>query len=282
MIKIKKVLNSSVVLVEDEQNKEYILFGKGIGYGQKAGNTVEEHQADQIFVPVENVKVKEYLDVLDTIPPVYVELTGQIVAYAEKKLQTKLNTGIYFTLMDHLHFAVERLSKKIAITNKVFWEIKNYYAEEFEIGLFSLELIKEKLHIEMPKEEAANIAFHLINAQSGEKESKDGMKMAKMIGSIVNLVRYSMNIDMDTENVHYTRFVTHVKFFVERFYTDKMLEATDNILFEQIASLYPQAMDGAFKIKEYINQVYGKTIPNEEITYLAVHIHRLISYNQLA
>lgn len=88
--------------------------------------------------------------------------------------------------------------------------------------------------------------------------------MAKMIGSIVNLVRYSMNIDMDTENVHYTRFVTHVKFFVERFYTDKMLENTDNILFEQIASLYPQAMDGAFKIKEYIHQVYGKTIPNEE------------------
>ncbi|RRJ63274.1 PRD domain-containing protein [Paenibacillus oralis] len=282
MIKIKKVLNSSVVLVEDEQNKEYIMFGKGIGYGQKAGNTVEEHQADQIFMPIENVKVKEYLGVLDAIPPVYVELTGQIVAYAEKKLQTKLNTGIYFTLMDHLHFAVERLSKNIAIANKVFWEIKNYYAEEFEIGLFSLELIKEKLQIDMPKEEAANIAFHLINAQSGEKESKDGMKMAKMIGSIVNLVRYSMNIDMDTENVHYTRFVTHVKFFVERFYTDKMLENTDNILFEQIASLYPQAMDGAFKIKEYIHQVYGKNIPNEELTYLAVHIHRLISYNQLA
>lgn len=144
MIKIKKVLNSSVVLVEDEQNKEYIMFGKGIGYGQKAGNTVEEHQADQIFMPIENVKVKEYLGVLDAIPPVYVELTGQIVAYAEKKLQTKLNTGIYFTLMDHLHFAVERLSKNIAIANKVFWEIKNYYAEEFAIGLFSLEADQRK------------------------------------------------------------------------------------------------------------------------------------------
>ncbi|HZH60339.1 MAG TPA: CAT RNA binding domain-containing protein, partial [Metabacillus sp.] len=35
MIKIKKVLNSSVVLAEDEQKKEFILFGKGIGYGQK-------------------------------------------------------------------------------------------------------------------------------------------------------------------------------------------------------------------------------------------------------
>lgn len=282
MLKIKKVLNSSVILAEDEQNKEYIMLGKGIGYGQKVGSMIEEHQADRIFMPIENVKVKEYLGLLDAIPPVYVELTGRIVAYAEGKLQTKLNTGIYFTLMDHLHFAVERYHKKIAISNKVFWEIKNYYAEEFAIGLFALDLIKEKLQIDMPKEEAANIAFHLINAQSEEKESKDGMKMAKMIGSIVNLVRYSMNIDMDTENVHYTRFVTHVKFFVERFYTGKMMKDTDNILFQQIASLYPQAMDGAFKIKEYLQQVHGITIPNEELTYLAVHIHRLISHNQLA
>lgn len=281
MIKIKKVLNSSVVLVENEQKKEYILFGKGIGYGQKAGNIIEERQADQMFIPVENVKVKEYLGLLDSIPPAFIELTQQIVHYAEEKLNTKLNTGIYFTLMDHLHFAVERFKKNINITNRVYWEIKNYYAEEFEIGVYALKQMNEKFNIEMPIEEAANIAFHLINAQGEKQESKDAMKAAKMIGSIVNLVRYTLNINMDERNIHYTRFITHVKFFVERFYADKMLEDTDNILFEQIASLYPQAMNGAFKIKEYIKQVYEKTIPNEELAYLAVHIHRLISYNQL-
>lgn len=281
MIKIKKVLNSSVVLVENEQKKEYILFGKGIGYGQKVGNIIEEHKADQMFIPVENVKVKEFLGLLDAIPPVFVELTQEIVNYAEEKLNTKLNTGIYFTLMDHLHFAVERYKKNINITNRVYWEIKNYYSEEFEIGVFALKLMNEKLKIEMPMEEAANIAFHLINAQGEKRESKDGMKSAKMIGSIVNLVRYTLNIDMDTENIHYTRFITHVKFFVERFYSDKMIDDKNSILFEQMASLYPHAMDGAFKVKEYIKQVYGKTIPNEELAYLAVHIHRLVSYNQL-
>lgn len=61
-----------------------------------------------------------------------------------------------------------------------------------------------------------------------------------------------------------------------------MLENDDNILFEQIANLYPEAMNGAFKIKEYIYQLYEKNIPNDELTYLAVHIHRLLSYDQLS
>ncbi|RAS91010.1 transcription antiterminator BglG (plasmid) [Priestia endophytica] len=281
MIKIKKVLNSSVVLAEDDQKKEFILLGKGIGYGQKSGNIIEEHEADQMFIPIENIKVKEFLGLLNSISPVFIELTQQIVSYAEGKLNMKLNTGIYFTLMDHLNFAVARYKKNINITNRVYWEIKNYYAEEFKIGVFALNLMNEKLHIDLPIEEAANIAFHLINAQGEQKESKDGMRYAKMIGSIVNLIRYTSNIDMDDENIHYTRFITHVKYFVERFYANKMLEDKDNILFNQLANLYPQAMSGAFKVKEYIEQVHGKTIPNEELAYLAVHIHRLINYNQL-
>lgn len=281
MIKIKKVLNSSVVLAEDQQGKEFILLGKGIGYGQKTGNVIEEHQTTQMFIPVENVKVKEFLSLLDSISPVFIELTQQIINYAEDKLNTRLNTGVYFTLMDHLNFAVERYKKNINITNRVYWEIKNYYPEEFKIGVFALKLMNEKLDIDLPIEEAANIAFHLINAQGQEKESKDGMRYAKMIGSIVNLARYTFNISMDEENIHYTRFITHIKYFVERFYADKMLDDKDNVLFEQIANLYPNAMSGAFKIKEYIEQVNGKTIPNEELAYLAVHIHRLSNYNQI-
>ncbi|MCI2256482.1 PRD domain-containing protein [Domibacillus sp. PGB-M46] len=281
MIKIKKVLNSSVVLAEDEQRKEFILFGKGIGYGQKAGNIIEERQADQMFIPIENAKVKEFLGLLDSIPPVFVEITQKIVSYAEEKLNTKLNTGIYFTLMDHLNFAVERYKKNMNITNRVYWEIKNYYREEFEIGKLAVKLMNERFEIELPKEEAANIAFHLINARGEQKESRDGMRYAKMIGSIVNLVRYTLGINIDEDNIHYTRFITHVKFFVERFYADKMLDNENDLLFEQMANLYPQAMDGAFKIREYIKQVNGKTIPNDELAYLAVHIHRLITYNQL-
>lgn len=281
MIKIKKVLNSSVVLAEDQQNKEFILIGKGIGYGQKTGNIIEEHQADQIFIPVENIKIKEFLGLLDAIAPEFVELTKQIVTHAEEQLSNKLNTSIYFFLMDHLSFAVERYKKNINIINRVYWEIKNYYPKEYKVGVYALQLMNQTLKIDMPIEEAANIAFHLINAQGENQESADGMKFAKMIGSIVNLAKYTFNIDMDEDNIHYNRFITHIKFFVERFYSGQMLNDENSSLFEYIANLHPEAMYGAIKIREYIEQVYGKSVPNEELAYLAVHLHRLTNYNQL-
>ncbi|WP_337873574.1 PRD domain-containing protein [Exiguobacterium sp.] len=281
MIKIKKVLNSSVVLVEDEEQKDFILFGKGLGYGRKVGDTVERKSADQIYMSVDNPKAKELIHLIDSIPNIYLSLTQDIVAHAEKQLGTKLNSGIYFTLMDHLHFAVERHQKNINITNRVYWEIKNYYTVEFEIGTYAVDLLNRALKVDFPKEEAANIAFHLINAQSEESSSRAGMNYAKLIGAIVNMVRYSLNISMDKESIHYTRFITHVKFFVERFYEDKLLVEKDNLLFNQIATLYPNAMEVAFKVKSYIEQVHEKEIPNDELTYLAVHIHRLMNQDEL-
>ena len=281
MKKIKKVLNSSVVIAEDEQKREYILLGKGIGYGQKAGSEILEHQADQVFIPVDKIKTVGFFEILDSVSPEFLETTQDIVKKAEEKLNIKLNPGIYFTLMDHLNFAVERYRKGINITNKLFWEVKNYYREEFKIGLYAVNLVNGRLNIELPEEEAANIAFHLINAQGEGQASKDAMKAAKMTGNIVNMVRYTLNVNMDTENIHYTRFVTHVKFFVERFFSEKMLTDEDDFLYHQISRSYPNAMRGAFKIRDYIKQIYEKDIPNEELVYLAVHIQRLISYNHL-
>lgn len=280
-MKIKKVLNSSVILAVDEDGKEFVCFGKGIGYNKKSGEVVEKKVVDQIFMPVDNHQVEEYLRLLDSIPPVYLDITQKIVAKAERELRTKLNSSIYFTLSDHLNFAVERVKKNINITNRVYWEIKNYYSEEFKIGIYALDLLNELTGVRLPDEEAANIAFHIINAQSEANVSKDGMKYAKMIGGIVNLVRYSIGRDIKTEGIHYQRFITHVKFFTERFFNNEMLKDENDAMFEQIATLYPEAMEIAFKIKEYIKRVYDGEIPKDELTYLAVHVNRLQAYNEI-
>src|SRR5699024_4315261 len=184
MIKIKKVLNTSVVLVENDVHQEFIMLGKGIGFGQKAGNVIEEHQADQLFMPIENIKVKEFIGLLDSIHPVYIDLTQEIIKHDEQKLGIKLNPGVSFTIMDHLNISVERYKKNINLTNRVYWEIKSYYTEEFKVGEFALKRVNETFDIKLPKEEAANIAFHIINAHGQEHHSRDGMQQAKMIGSI--------------------------------------------------------------------------------------------------
>lgn len=276
---IKKVLNSSVVIAVDDSEKECVLLGKGIGYGKKQGQFIEYSAVDQKFISVGNQKSIELLHLLESIPPEIFEVTQAIVLKAEELLQTKLNESVYFTLMDHLNFAIERFNKKMVFTNKVYWEIKNYYPKEFDVGNFAIQLMNEKFLIELPKEEASNIAFHIINAQSSNHTTNDGMNYAKMIGGIVNLIRYTENIS--TESIHYERFITHVKFFVERIYNGTMLDEEGDKLFNQIAVLYPNAMEISFKIKNYILQVYEFDITKEELSYLAVHINRLISYNEI-
>jgi beta-glucoside operon transcriptional antiterminator len=204
MIRIKKVLNSSVVIVEDKSKLEYILIGKGIGFGQKIGNVVAPPEASQMLIPADDVRIKEFIGLVTEIPPEFVEFTREIVAYAEEKLATKLNAGIFLTLTNHLHFAVKRYYKGITISNRVFWEIRNYYPQEFKIGSYAVNLMNERFKIELPIKEAANIAFHIINAQGEREETRDGMRYAKMIGSIVNLIRYAYNIETDEEDIHYS------------------------------------------------------------------------------
>ncbi|MHC5218526.1 BglG family transcription antiterminator LicT [Enterococcus sp. LJL128] len=278
MKSIKKVLNSSVVLVE-ENGQEMIALGKGIGYGKKPGEEISGEQVDKIFLPLEEKKSAQILDLVAEIPLEFFEMTRDIVAQAEKELGRKLNSTIYLTLTDHLNFAVERAQEGLNIVNRLYWEIKSYYPKEFQVGQSALSLLNKKYQIELPKEEASNIAFHLINAQSEDSEHGDGFKYAKMIGGIVNMVRYSLQQDIDTESVHYTRFITHVRFFVERYYSDKLLDDGEEELYRQMWILYPSAMENATKVKEYIEKVYKTTIPDEEIVYLGVHINRLMKHS---
>src|SRR6478752_5174497 len=101
VLTIKKVLNSSVVLVVDEMGQETILLGKGIGYGQKAGTPVPSRDGDQVFISLPNPEVKNLVDLLTAIPVDYIEVTREIVDHAES-LQMNLDAHIYLALTDHL------------------------------------------------------------------------------------------------------------------------------------------------------------------------------------
>ena len=134
---IKKVLNSSVVLVSDHENNEFILLGKGIGYGKKVGESIDQSASNQIFVPVENTKSKQFEELMDDIPIDILTITQEIIVEAQKLLECEFNKSLYL-MADHLNFAVQRVRDGIVITNRVFWEIKNYYPKEFKAGLMAI------------------------------------------------------------------------------------------------------------------------------------------------
>lgn len=274
-MKIRKVLNSSVVLVADDAGEESILLGKGIGYGRKAGETIVRQPSDRVFIPLSNPDAQRMMELFTEIPPQFLEITQEIVRDAETSLHIRLSPHIYLMLTDHLHFAVERLQQGIVVTNRVFWEIKNFYRREFAVGLRGLTLIKEQLGVELPEEEAANIAFHIVNASKDESTHYDAMQAAKLIGRLVSIVTYTMHCRLNMESVHYTRFINHLQFFAERYYSGALLDSEDDFLYLQMQGAYPAAMACAEKIRTYLVNNDKVFLPNEEVAYLALHIARL-------
>lgn len=54
------------------------------------------------------------------------------------------------------------------------------------------------------------------------------MRAAQLIGELSNIVTYSMHCPVSTESIHYARFVSHLQYFAERFFSGKLMDSEDD------------------------------------------------------
>lgn len=255
-------------------------MGKGIGYGRKSGEIIEDDNESQLFMQVDNQIAQRLMGMINSIPAKYFEVSQEIIDYAAVKLNTTFKNNIYLLLTDHISFAVDRFNSNTTVLNRVYWEIKNFYPREFEVGVYALKLLNNECNVKLPKEEAANIAFHLVNAQDEKNHNHDAIRAAKLISVVVSLVKYTTNRDFNKADIHYSRFISHMQFFADRFFANKLINCNDNFLYEQMLKKHPFSIKCANKINDYIIKNYERNLPKEEIAYLAVHIQRLLSVDK--
>lgn len=65
---IEKVLNNNMVISRNQDGREVILKGKGIGFNRKKGDCVEPAQVERIFVPNDKNEIKRFQDFLPSSP----------------------------------------------------------------------------------------------------------------------------------------------------------------------------------------------------------------------
>lgn len=281
-MKIIKVLNTSVVLAKrDDDEKELIVMGKAIGFKNKPGDTINDADIEKIFVSENKSTSSNLAKLMKETPNDYLVLTDEIISYARSQLSNHLNEHLYIALTDHLFMATKRFKENLTIQNRLLWEVKKFYPKEFSIGLHALDLIEERLEIKLPEEEAANIAFHLVNAQQAEDNLNVLLLMSNTVKDILNIIKFYYKIDIQTDTINYSRFFTHLQFFVQRLLENKMLLSDDNELMEQIIRKYPEEVKCVVKIEKYIIGNFNYTISNEEKMYLIIHINRVISRNKM-
>ena len=132
-MRIGRILNNNVVLV-DVNGKEQIVWGRGIAFQKKTGDTIDESMVNKVFV-LKDESVKQRLrQLLDDLPAEYVEYATQILEMAQLRLKTQLDDNLLIALSDHLWTTVRRFSEGISIPNALSWEIRRFYKKEYEVG----------------------------------------------------------------------------------------------------------------------------------------------------
>jgi beta-glucoside operon transcriptional antiterminator len=274
-MEIVKVMNNSLVFVKNDDNDEIIVMGKGIGFMKKPGESVDSSKIEKIFTLKDGESKKNYFRAMEDINSEYVDITNDIVKYASDTLKCKLNDNVFISLIDHIAFAIERFNKNISLQNRLLWEVKKFYPNEFKVGIYAVDKINDVLGIKLPEEEAGNIAFHIVNAETENVEMENTILMIKMMKDILNIIKYDLNVYLDKESLNYSRFITHLQFFLQRVIEGKVADSKNGFILEQVESQYPEKVNCAKSIKNYVEKILNIEVGDDEILYLAMHIIRV-------
>lgn len=271
---IEKVINNNIISAYEKSGAEVIVMGRGIGFKKKQGEVVPADQISKIFRIKSRTLTEQFKELVANMPLERVRISDEIISHAKDHLKLKLNQSIYVTLTDHINFAIERVSQGIEPQNALLWEIKRFYPQEFQLGIYALELIHDRLGILLPEDEAGFIALHFVNAEYGT-DIRDAVKFPDQMQAIVDIVERDLGILLDESSLHYERFMTHIKFLIQRIYRKELLSSEDRELSLLMQRKYPREYQCSVKVAEYIMQATGSRLSEEEIMYLSVHIRRV-------
>ena len=89
-------------------------------------------------------------------------------------------------------------------------------------------------------------------------------------------MRYKLNKNLDINSVNYNRFITHLRYFAERLIAGNVTANDTDDFYQELLRHRPDAMNVAWAIRDYVQEKYQLTLPKDELTWLSIHISRLM------
>ena len=273
---VVKSLNNNMVLARDDEGVERICQGKGIGFQKRNGDQVSWSQVERSYLPENELDRRHFLQLFAEIPDEFWEVAEDVVEYGREHYKIQVSDRIILPLCDHMAGSVERYRKGTILANPMLWDIRRVYSDEFQIGKYALKVMEEHFGVQMKEDEAAFLAYHFVNAELGSLPSVSPNSLAKLIGSVLDIVQESFQVTLNDEDWNYQRFMTHLKFFATRIVQQSGYhDETDDELFEELSERYKPVRKCVDRVADFILINYHYDLSTDERLYLLIHIQRV-------
>ncbi|ETT73706.1 MULTISPECIES: glucose PTS transporter transcription antiterminator GlcT [Bacillus] len=273
-LEIKKVLNNNVIIASHQEHEEVVVIGKGIGFGKKAKDVLEQEQIEKMFVLKNERDREQYKLLVPHISEKLIELMNDIMLYIQGKAKSPLNEHIHIALTDHISFAIKRLKQGLTIDNPFLVETKMLYPKEYEIAEGVVELLNSRLQITLPEGEIGFIALHIYSSLTNSDLSSVNQN-SRLIAQLVSLIETNLQITLDQESIHYLRLIRHLQYAIERVKKGEKVEESQSFA-DLLKAEYPVCYNLAWKLVKVMQKELQLPVYEAESIYLTMHLQRLV------
>lgn len=267
---VNKSFNNNIVLVKSN-GKEKILFSRGIGFNKKHGDIINKGtNVDKIFSIENEDNIRNFKNLINTVDDEFMAFCEEIIYFLSDEMGEELSENIHIGLIDHLQFAVKRLQNNEEIVNPFLVEIQTLYKVEYKLAEIVCNKIEKKMNIKIPEGEAGFIALHIHSARNNGKLSNT-IKYSIIASEVIKYVEEALNIKIDKSSLDYARFLTHLRFTMERIMTNVRIT---NDLIDVIKKRYKISYSIAKEVAKIVERRLEVQVQEDEISYMAMHIER--------
>ena len=272
MYRVSKVLNNNgVIAIDMDENKEYVILGKGVGFGKKVSQRFDKPEGCTTYHLEQETERGSAKELVKGIEPEYLEIADAILTESQKVFGDSIDRGILFPLADHISFAVARIRRNEQISNPLTEDIKVLFYSEFKVAETLKTILRERLQIEIDDHEVGYVALHIHSAIGDEKVSV-AMQTARAVRECIDMIENATGKPIDVLSLSYNRLMNHMKYMVARASTGEKLNLDMN---EYMLDQYPQAYKVATDICKNLEGCIGHKLDEAETGYLAMHIQRV-------
>ena len=272
MYRIEKVLNhNTVIAIHQDDHKEVLIMGKGVGFGRKVAERIEVRPEDRLYSLQKYKERGGAKEIVKSIEPEFLELTNAVLNEAEKVFG-KIDRMVLFPLADHIAFAVKRIQNHEQISNPLTEDIRVLFHMEFKVAESIRPLLKKQFQIDIEDDEIGYVALHIHSAIEDEKVSQ-AMQMARSVRECISMVEEAIGKPIDIASLSYNRLMNHIRYMVARAVNGEKLKMNIN---DYMSVKFPEAFQAAKKICEEMETSLKLPMEEIEIGYLAMHMERMM------